>query len=180
MLEIRKQRRGSQRSIHERESRKRTLRRVGFSVVILLFLLIVAAVIYVWYMGRHPAQQAVETVDTSSQAPILKTYTPDPDDPIGISEQSFTGQAKLGENAAIGVKTSPGAACQISVKMSNNAVLPDSGLVPKIADDFGLVEWSWTVPANGLIGKWPVEVTCANVAKKSAYYRADLEVTRAE
>ena len=79
------------------------------------------------------------------------------------------GYAHSGEN--------PGAACQISVKV-NNAALPDTGLVPKIADEFGIVTWSWTVPKNVLSGKWPVEMTCANEAKKSAYYKADLEVTQ--
>lgn len=178
MLEIRKQRLGSQRSIHERERRKRMIRRVVVSIVVLLFLLISAAIVYVWYMGRHPAQQAVETVDTRSAAPVVKTYAPDPDAPVGISEQSFTRQTAPGANATISVKTTPGAACQISVKMSNDSAITDSGLVPKIADDFGIVSWSWTVPQNGLIGKWPVEITCANEAKKSAYFRDDLEVNR--
>lgn len=177
MLEIRKSRFGQQRSVHERGRRKRTARRVAFAVVILLFLLIVAAIVYVWYTGRHPVQQVIQTVDTRSTAPTVKTYTPAPDAPVAIVQQAFSGPATPGSNASLSIKTNPHAPCQITVKV-NNAPLPDTGLVPKIADEFGIVDWSWTVPKNVLPGKWPVEVTCANEAKKSAYYKVDLEVTR--
>lgn len=175
MLEIRKQRFGQQRTIHERHRRKRTATRVGVAVLVLVMLFIVGAVIYVWYVGQRPVQQAVETVNTQSAAPILKGYTPDPDAPVGIVQQSFSDPMPAGSNAAISIKTNPGAACQISVKV-NNTALPDTGLVPKIADEFGLVNWSWTVPKGTLVGKWPVDVTCANEAKKSAFYRAYLEI----
>lgn len=177
MLEIRKRRLGKKRSIHERSRRKRTIIRVAVTVVTLVALFAAAAVVYVWYMGQHPLQQAVQKVDTRSVAPTIKTYKPAPDAAVGIVEESFTGTTAPGSNATITIKTNPGAACQITVKV-NNAALPDTGLVPKIADEFGIVTWSWTVPKNVLPGKWPVEMTCANEAKKSAYYKADLEVTQ--
>jgi hypothetical protein len=177
VLEIRKNQFGGGRSIHERNQRKRTAGRVIVAAAILLVLSIAGAVVYVWYMGRHPLPQAVQTVDTRSAAPTVKTYTPSPDAPVGIVLQTFTGSTAAGSNAALSIKTNPGAACQISVKV-NNASLPDSGLVPKIADEFGIVDWSWNVPKNVLPGKWPVEVACANEAKKSAQYKVELEVTR--
>jgi len=179
MLEIRKQR-GPQRSIHERQRRRRTMRRVVLSVVILVVLLVASAVIYVWYVGQHPSEKALQTVDTRSAAPTIKTPTVDPNAPVGIAQESFSGTAAPGSNASITVKTNPGAACQITVKVNNNnaTLLPDTGLVPKIADEFGIIDWSWTVPKNILPGILPVEITCANAAKKSAYYKANLEVTK--
>lgn len=177
MLEIRKGSSGQQRTIHERQRRKNTLRRTVSAVVILLFLLIIAAVIYVWYMGQHPVQQTAQTIDTSSAAPTIKAYTPADDAPVGIVQEAFIAQVTPGANASISIKTNPKAACQITVKV-NNTPLPDTGLIPKNADEFGLVEWSWTVPKNVLPGKWPVEITCASAAKKSAYYKVDLEVTK--
>jgi hypothetical protein len=130
-------------------------------------------------MGKQTPQQAVQTADTRSAAPTIKTYTPAPDAPVGISQQSFSETATPGSNASITIKTNPGAACQITVKVNNNnnALLPDTGLVPKIADEFGIIDWSWTIPKNILPGKLPVEITCANAAKKSGYYKADLIVT---
>lgn len=177
MLEIRKKRLGKKRSIHERQRRKRTVVRVTVTTIILTLLFVVSAVVYVWYMGQHPIQQATQPIDTRSAAPTIKTYKPAADAAVGIAEESFTGTTAPGSNATITIKTNPGAACQITVKV-NNTALPDTGLVPKIADEFGIATWSWTVPKNVLPGKWPVEITCANEAKKSAYYKADLEVIR--
>lgn len=175
MLEIRKVRIGRQRSIHERERRKRAVRRTVSAVVILLLLMLIGAVVYVWYMGQQPVQQSAQTVNTGSAAPNIKTYKPADDAPVGIVQQSFSGLVAPGSNASINIKTNAGAACQISVKI-NNTPLPDTGLVPKIADEFGIAEWSWSVPVSTPKGSWPVEITCANVAKKSAYYKAYLEV----
>lgn len=177
MLEIRKKRFGQQRSIHEQQRRRRTLRRTVVVIFILLLLMLIGGVLYVWYMGRHPVQQTTQTVDTSSTAPKIKTYTPAPDAPVSIVLQTFSGSVASGSNASISIKTNPKAACQISVKV-NNSLLPDTGLIPKTADEFGLVNWSWTVPKNVVTGSLPVEITCANDAKKSAYYRADLIVTQ--
>lgn len=176
MLEIRKNRFGQQRSIHERERRKRTAKRVVFAVVILLVLIICGAIVYVWYMGRHPVKQTSQ-IDTTSAAPTIKTYTPADDAVVSIVQESYSGpEVAAGSNASISIKTNPGAACQITVKV-NNSFLADTGLVPKIADEFGIVNWSWSIPKNILPGTWPVEITCAN-AKKSAYYKADLVVAR--
>lgn len=177
MLEIRKKRLGKQRTIHERQRHKRTIIRVFITILVLVLLFVVGAIVYVWYMGQKPNEQAVQTIDTRSAAPTIKTYKPADDAPVGIVQESFTGSAAPGANATISIKTNPGAACQIAVKV-NNTPLPDTGLIPKIADEFGIVNWSWSIPANVVPGKWPVEITCANEAKKSAYYKAELVVAR--
>ena len=50
-----------------------------------------------------------------------------------------------------------------------------SGLVKKIADEFGVVTWAWTVPAGTPQGTWPVNVSCKN-KKYSAVVSSDLVV----
>lgn len=173
-LEIHKNARTG-RSIHERYQRQRTIQRVVVSVSVLLVLLVGGAVVYVWYMGQHPVQTEQKKIDTTPNAPVRNTYQPPADAVVAIVQQTFSATVVQGSNASLSIRTNPKAACQISVKVHNTA-LPDTGLVPKIADEFGIVDWSWTMPKNVLPGSWPVEVTCAN-EKKSAYYKAMLEVT---
>lgn len=176
-LAINKRVASSGRSIHERRHRKRMVARTFIAIGILLLLLIVAAVVYVWYMGQHPSQPTTQQIDTTSIAPKLKPPTFDPNAPVGIVRQTFSGSVTAGSNAAITVKTQPKAVCQITVKVKETN-LPDNGLVPKMADEFGMVDWSWTVPKNVPTGKWPVEITCANDAKKSGYLKEELVVTQ--
>ena len=49
--------------------------------------------------------------------------------------------------------------------------------MPKTADEYGVVGWSWTVEANRSAGVYPVDITCARDGM-SGYRRADLEVTK--
>ena len=176
-LTINKRAASSGKTIHERQRRRRTTRRVFIAIFVLLVFCIVAAIIYVWYMGQHPLEATQTVVNTAPLAPKLKAPSYDPNAPVGIVQQTFTGAIAAGGNAMISIKTQPKAACQIAVKV-NKETLPDTGLVPKIADEFGMVDWSWTVPKNVLPGKWPVEITCANDLKKSAYFKVELEVSR--
>lgn len=177
MLEIKKKKFAPKRANPENYRRRRTAKRVIVATVVLLTLLIVGALVYVWYMGKHPAKTALsQPVDTSSVAPKIKVHTPPPDAPVGIVQQTFSGAVKSGNNASISVKTNAKAACQIAVKVGGKTPLSDSGLVPKIADDFGLVDWSWTVPKGVLAGTWPVEITCANESNRSAYFKVNLVI----
>lgn len=179
MLEIKKNRFTSKKAAYERYRKRRTARRITVAAVVLLVLLIAGAVFYVWYMGKRPDETALSTpIDTTSAAPKIKTHTPPPDAPVGLVQQTFSGTVKSGSNAAISVKTNAGAACTITVKMSDRdkSQLKDSGLVPKVADEFGMVDWSWTVPKGVSSGSWLVEITCANESGRSGYLKADLIV----
>lgn len=177
MLELKKQRFPiAKKSIHQRQRRRRALKRTLIAVSILLLLIIGAALVYVWYMGQNSAESAVQKpVNTGSLAPKLKAPQIADDAPVGIVQQTFSSEVAGGGNAMISIKTNPKAACQIAVKV-NKTSLPDSGLVPKIADEFGMVDWSWTVPKGIVAGEWPVEITCANQSGRSAYYKARLQV----
>ncbi len=74
------------------------------------------------------------------------------------------------------VKTNAAAACNIKVVYDKTAST-DSGLIAKVADEYGMVSWGWTVEPSVPLGKWPVKVTCAN-AKHSAVVQSDLVVEK--
>jgi hypothetical protein len=44
-----------------------------------------------------------------------------------------------------------------------------------VADDFGIVSWTWTVEESVPLGEWPVDVTCA-FNDQSAMVRGKLVV----
>lgn len=165
----------AKRSIWARAERKKTIRRTVIAVSILLLLLVGLGVAYTWYMGQQPlddkANQPAPTV-VQRQKPSVKT--PDENAPVAIVQQTLTSPIKPPANASFSIKTNNGAACQISVKY-NNVPSPDTGLSPKIADEFGVVMWSWSIAQGTLVGQWPIEVTCANKTH-SAYYKATLEI----
>ncbi len=176
MLEIRKTPLGKERTVHQKMKARRTANRTIVFVAVVLALIVVAGIVYVWYMSRYP-NQITQPVVTTQPPQTIKPYTPDPNAPVGIVEQSFSGSVTLGSAASIAVKTTPGAACQITVRTPTEP-LSDLSLVPKIADEYGMVDWSWKVPKDIVPAKWPVEITCANEAKKSGFYRAYLEITK--
>ncbi len=161
-----------------RQRRRKQIVRVIVSIMILLMLIVVAALIYIWYTGRYqPAPPA-----PPPSRPKVKVDQPkvvvDETAAVGVSSQLFTNKVPQGKNASLTIKTNPLAACSISVEYNKQAS-KDSGLVPKKADEYGVVSWAWTVEASRPIGSWPIVVTCAN-AKKSGVLEVNIEVVPAE
>jgi hypothetical protein len=97
-----------------------------------------------------------------------------PEGPVGVSVQVLTSPVKPGGNASMTIRTRPEAACSIRVTYKDQ-LSTDGGLIPKTADEFGLVQWTWTVESSRPVGTWPVDVTCA-LGEESGYVRGDLEV----
>jgi hypothetical protein len=131
---------------------------------------------YTWYMGQHDdgSTLGVATPVEATPAPVIKPSKPSPNAPVGASVQMLTTPVVPGENASITVKTTPMANCTIKVEY-NKVASTDSGLIPKAADEFGIIGWSWTVEESVPLGTWPVTVTCT-YNKKSAMVRGDLVV----
>ena len=157
----------------------KTTIKITASAVILLVLAAGAGFGYSWYMSQHSEDnlQAFQTpakgtggVQTSKRPKISDTAQ------IGVSVQTITSPVTPGSNASIMVKTNPDANCSISVIYDKTAS-KDSGLVAKKADEYGLVEWAWTVESTTPLGNWPVKVTCAN-KKNSAVVQNDLRVVK--
>lgn len=164
-------------AIQRRRSRLRFFRSVLIVCAVLLLIAAVTALAVVWYNGRHTVvdttQQPVQH-QTTKQA--YKAPTVDEAAPVGVAFEAMPVSAIAGSNISASVKTRPKAACSITVTY-NKEKSPDSGLIPKVADEFGVVMWTWTVEVSRPVGEWPVEVTCA-YNDKSGYGRAMLTIER--
>jgi hypothetical protein len=144
---------------------------------VLLLLFVGAGVGYVWYEGRHGSVATnVEATPDPVRQQMIKPTQQAPDAVIGASVQYITSPVAQGANAMITVKTNTEAKCTIAV-LYNNVPSKDSGLVAHTADEFGAVNWTWTVDPTAPLGVWPVTITCAN-AKHTAVVKADLKVEK--
>lgn len=169
----------SERSMHNQGRAAKRVKRFFISTFIVLLLLVIAALVYTWYMGQYkpaPVQEAPAPRQTTTFP--KPTATVDENAKVGVSAQTFTDKVVIGQNASISIKTNPNAACSITVEY-NKEKSTDSGLVPKKADEYGVASWGWTVEMSRPPGKWPVSVVCAN-AKNSGVLTLDMNVVNAE
>ena len=156
---------------------KKTLKVTAIAVT-LLVVLIAAGVGYTWYMSQYDDTSQAIQPQAVPMGGVKNTNRPKIPDTasIGVSVQSITSPVTPGSNASIMVKTNPEANCTVSV-LYDKTPSKDSGLVQKKADEYGIVEWTWTVENSVPPGNWPVEVTCAN-KKNSAVVENDLRVVK--
>lgn len=146
-------------------------------VTVLVGLLVIAGMIYTWYMG-----QRVETGVLSAEVttPRRGTLPPppqvDPNAPVGVYIQTLSSPVVPGSNAAVSVRTQPEADCTIKVTY-HTTLSTDSGLAPKQSDEYGIVGWSWTVEAEQPLGSWPIDITCTR-NKRSGYMRGNLVLVK--
>lgn len=167
---------GGKSAVHQRHATWRWVRLVIISAVVITVLIVGLLLAYAWYAGQQePVVQEVEPAPTRSTTP---TAPPEPADdmPVSIVQQTIVSPVAVGDNTALSIKTLRGAACSIEFTYNDSSIKSrDSGLIPQTADEFGMVEWTWTVTADTQPGAWPAEVTCA-LNDKSAYLRADITV----
>ena len=165
-------------------SRRRGRRRRGnrlivgivTTIVVLLVLGLIAGLGYVWYTGQQEPI-APEPFPERSNRQVQVTEKPKaaPEGPVGVSQQVFTTPVAQGDNASVTIRTRPEAACSIILTYKDNIRSKDAGLLPKSADEFGTVQWTWTVEASRPVGIWPVEITCG-LGQMSGYLKLNLEV----
>lgn len=157
----------------QRARRKKFAWRMVVVIVFLLVLGVIVGLLYVWYNGQ------TSTVTITKPTPKY-TNTPKPavkvadNQPVGVSITALTSPVAPGSNSSVQISTLPQAACSVEV-LYNGAKSGDTGLVPKIADEYGSLSWSWKVDLGVPKGKWPVNITCAR-NEKSGYVRGDLIV----
>lgn len=161
-----------------RARRRKMVKSAIISAVAVLFIAAVAGLAYIWYVGNtKPVDVSAIPDPTPKKAVVAQaTEKPAPEGPVSVAEQAFTSPVVAGSNSSIMIKTRPGAACNITVTYKDKVRSTDGGLVPKTADEYGSVQWAWTVEPGRPVGRWPVEVTCA-LGKESGYYKAFLEIT---
>ena len=169
--------RGSIATTGGRRRRRRSRLVVTVTIVTLVFLLllVIAALVYVWYRGNHTevSTKTIETTLTNQQKapPVVDEKTP-----VGVAVSVFSSPIKAGANASITIRTKQKAACNISLMYGKDKAT-DSGLVPKTADEYGVVGWSWTVESTRFPGIYPIDITCAKDGK-SGYHQVDLIVEK--
>jgi hypothetical protein len=157
----------------------KSLVKITIWVLVITILLIGAAFVYAWYSSQHAGGNP-STASTVKPTPKLTApHKPAPDAQIGVATQFVTSPVAPGDNASISIHTNAAARCTITVLYDKtNAV--DSGLMPKIADDYGLAQWSWTIPVSAPLGKKSsVDVWCANT-KKNAHVVETLDIETAK
>lgn len=158
-----------------RARRQRTARTLGIVIFCLILLGGAAGLAYTWYVGNNNPVTPVSLPETK-KSPLTTVVTPKakPTGPVGVSVQVLSSPVKPGGNTSLTIRTRPDAACSITVTYKDQKST-DGGLIPKTADEFGTVQWTWTVESSRPVGKWPVDVTCA-LGEMSGYVRGDLEV----
>lgn len=155
----------------------KTALKITATAVILLVVTAAAGVGYVWYIGQSEDPAAIQKPAQATGGARISERPKIPNDAaIGASVQSITSPVIPGSNASVTVKTNPEATCAISVTYGG-AKAVDSGLTEKLADEYGIVSWAWSLPANTPLGNWPVDITCKNV-KNEAFVRNDLKVVK--
>lgn len=170
---------GSTYRANERRRRRRFVRLIIGVCVILIVIGTLIGLVYVWWMGKtRPVQQAAAPTTTTAKV----TSTPvsvDENAPVGVAVQAITSPVTRGGNSSISIRTRPKAACSIRVTYSltpdQAKESKDGGLIPKTADEYGTVSWTWTVESSRPAGSWPVEVTCA-YKDKWGYGKGAMEV----
>lgn len=166
MLSIKTRRRSSRSRRLDGRGAARRVRNVTLSAFLILLILVGAGLAYTWYVGKNTKLEVDEVVEPSKQTiePFAKPKKMAPDAVVGVSVQMITSPIKPGMNAMATIKTNPEAKCKISV-LYNNVASTDSGLSEKKADEYGVVNWTWSVPEATPLGSWPVKVVCANEKK---------------
>lgn len=157
----------------------KTILKVTATAVTLLVLVVAGGVGYTWYMGQYgedDTQSFQQPSQPTGGKQTAKTRKVDENAIMSASIQTITSPVVPGSNASVMVRTNPLATCTVSVVYDKTSS-KDSGLGAKKADEYGLVEWTWTVENNVPLGEWPVKVTCAN-KKHTAVVENDLRVVR--
>jgi hypothetical protein len=153
----------------------RFFRNVLIGFFVLLILVLVAGLVYTWYMGQHAVVKE-NTIPVKTSTKTTKPVQLAPNAKEGAAVQSISSPIAPGSNASIFIKTNRDSKCSITA-VYKKVPSKDSGLIPKIADEYGMVSWSWTVERTVPVGKWPVTVTCT-WNKKTAVVVGDLVVAK--
>ena len=155
----------------------RSIRNTAISVAVLLVLAVGGGVAYTWFEGRSGTDATTLPSTAKAAAPlVIKHVQPAVNAKVGASFQSLTSPVVPGSNASVAVRTNPGAKCTITV-VYDKIASKDSGLSAKTADEFGMVNWAWTVEPSVPLGKWPATVTCS-LNKLSAVVQGDLVIAK--
>lgn len=158
----------------------RAAARRAFRIVLiclgLVILMLGAGVAYVFFSGGNDTPVSTQQTPQPTTPKTLKPKAPSPDAPASVAVYSLNTPVAPGDNSSMIIHTVPTAMCSIEV-VYNGRKSTDGGLMPKKADEYGTVTWSWTVLDTDPVGKWPIKVTC-DYRGRTAVGTAELTVTR--
>lgn len=156
----------------------RTVRNTALSALIMLVLFILLGVGYVLYSERQDSGPISTVAVNKKEAEPVVPEPPAPraDATEFAAIEALNTPVKAGTNTSVSVKTLATSKCTIAVSYKD-VPSKDSGLVPKTADKYGSITWSWTVEPTASVGNWPVNVTCVYKNGKSAFVQGNLQVT---
>lgn len=156
------------------ESKKaRAARRLRNTLIAVIVLAMIAggiAVVLLWLM--KPQKPSV--VDGESKPVInpMQIARPKvgPDVSIGSTIQMISSPIAPGDNASVTLRTTERAICSIKVYhlgplAEELDAVKDSGLTEKTADEFGMVTWTWTMPADAKLVTWKADIFCKRDSK---------------
>jgi hypothetical protein len=78
---------------------------------------------------------------------------------MAIEVISLTETVPQNGDASISIRTDPGAECFITVEYASGASDAE-GLEAQVANDQGVVSWTWRVGRRTTEGTWPITVAC--------------------
>ena len=161
----------------DRQAALRRVRNIAIAVVVLVVLIIGAGVAYSLYTASLAKDQPQAVAPSLQKREEITPTAPNPTAQVNVATSTLELRASPGENALFTVRTNAEATCDITVTYGDpgqrEAQSQDSGLKRKVADAFGVVNWTWTIEPSRPLGKWPIEVTCFNDVN-SGYLRAAL------
>lgn len=138
----------------------KTVRDTLISVVVMVVLFVAAATVYILIADRNAKSTSPpKNNQTAAQTDSIKPVAPAANAPEGVANESLISPVAPGQNTTFNVRTNAGSTCTITA-VYNKVPSHDSGLVPKTADEWGYVSWTWTVDRSAPAGTWPVTVTC--------------------
>jgi hypothetical protein len=137
------------------------LRNFLLSIFILLVIAVNAGIFFTWYANKNKASNTVGVSQDLESNTMKKPAQQSKDIRVGVAMQTLDPTAKPGGLVYIAVHTNNNADCSIDIKY-NDVSSKNINLIPKKADDYGSVSWSFNLEPTAPVGTWPVRVTCSN------------------
>lgn len=150
----------------------RRIRSIAIAALVLGLVIGAGAVVLIWVMKPQAVKPPTTSASTQEKAPDLTSQKFAADIPIGSSVQSITTPISPGSNASVTIRTTERAVCTIKVVRLDPynkelARVADSGLADKTADEFGMITWTWTMPADAAIATWKADMFCQRDSKST-------------
>lgn len=165
----------------KRKRALQTLKKIAISIIVLIVVFTLFGFGYSLWTNQAADPNSAKTDAAADKALSAKPFVAKPtkpaaNAPVGVAVYLESLSVKAGTNTSATARTVAGASCTVVFEYSGVSS-HDSGLVAKKADDYGTVNWTWTIDPSVPAGSWPVRVTCAYNGR-SGVGQAKIDVTK--